>query len=634
MKQIFTSLFALCFAMSLSAQTYIWGGPGDPNSEFNGGLNGWTTVGVSATPQDSAVNAVWIWDADGTDANDPYAGAYSGTGTRIESASAANGAALFPSDYYDNRGIVGNFGFGPAGRAHRGELISPVIDCSNNMNVAVQFTQSYRRFANTFASIEVSNDGGATWTAFEVNPYPNLGGVTDKTTRFGIDVNQASRVNSVQIVDISSVAGGQANVQFKFVFEGGYYFWFIDDVYLIEAPESNLLMTHYFYTPGSYATPASQIATDTFVFIAGIQNIANSVATNVQLKATVRDNDGNVIHTDSVNVGDIEPDSVAIGEIPNTWAPEVPEGAYTITWEATSPDGQDFNLQDNGYVAQFLVTAATYSKEPSFRQTNRTAATTEWRIANLYSTGPEMMGGFFQVPSFQTALSHDNGLAGQVASFYLAKIVDFDNFDVTNIELFDHPNLELVGLSFPDPFTAAQDRQLLTLPMYDFKVWDATGDFEEGADLEPNEDYLLIADFPALMQVGFNADIPYFQISTVVVSNGQWFFGGFGPDFNAVLRMDIAFTTSVDDQPLADNVMNLFPNPASDYFTVDLNFEAPTNATIAIADMSGKVVDMKYVTGVQQEQVTFAGAQFASGTYMVRVITDNGSLTKRVVIQK
>lgn len=635
MKQIFTSLFALCFALSLSAQpVYIWGGPGDPNSEFNGGLGDWTTVGVSATPMDSAVNAVWIWDADATDANDPYRGAYSGAATRIESASAANGAALFPSDYYDNRGIVGNFGQGPAGRAHRGELISPVIDCSNNMNVAVQFTQSFRRFANTFSSIEVTSDGGATWTSFEVNQYPNLGGVTDKATRFGIDVNQASVPNSVQIVDISSAAGGQSQVQFKFVFEGGYYFWFIDDVYLIESPQSNLLMTHYFYTPGSYAAPASQISTDTFVFIAGIQNIGGEMATNVQLKATVSDNDGNVIHADSVNVGDIEVDSVVIGEIPRTWAPEVPEGAYTIRWSARSLDGVDFNLQDNGYSAAFLATAATYSKEPNFRQTNRTGATTEWRICNLYSTGPEMTGGYFHVPSFQTALSHDNGLAGQVASFYLAKIVDFDNFDVQNLDLFDHPNLDLVGLSFPDPFTAAQDRQLLTLPMYDFDVWDQTGDFEEGADLEANEDYLLIADFPALMQVGFNADIPYFQISTVVVSNGQWFFGGFGPDFSAVLRMDIAFVTSTDNTPLAENVMNLFPNPATDYFTVDLNFNTATDATIAVADISGKVVDMKYVTGVQQEQITFDGAQFATGTYLVRVITNEGSLTKKVVIQK
>jgi hypothetical protein len=608
MKKIFTSLFALLFAMSLSAQpVYIWGGPGDPNSEFNGGFNDWTTVGVTAVPQDSAVNAVWVWDADGTDMGDPYRGNFSGEATRIESASAANGVALFPSDYYDNRGMPNNFGNGPAGRAHRGELISPAFDCSANATVAVQFTQSFRRFASTFSTLEVSIDGGASWEVFEINPYPVFAGITNKETIFGINVNQASRTNSVQVVDISSVAAGEENVQIKFAFEGGYYYWFIDDVYVIEAPENNLMMTHYFYTPGSYATPASQIETDTFVFIAGIKNIGGATANNVQLRADViLLLDSSVVHSDSVNVGTLERDSVVIAEIPRTWAPEVPEGVYQIRWSARNLDGPDYNLQDNQVSANFVVSAGRYSKEPAFTQTNRTAATDPWKIANLYSTGNEMAGGHFEVRSFQTALNHDNGLAGQEAAFYLAKIIDFDNFDASNTALFGHPNLELVGLSFPDPFTGAQAGQLITLPMYDFAHWDETGEFVEGAPLEPNENYLLIADFPALMQIGFNSAIPYFQISTVVQSGASWFFGGFGPDFSAVLRMDIFFDLEVNTKDLLPaETMTMFPNPASDFFTVDLDFGTATDATVVVADITGKVIDMKYVNGVAKEQVNF-----------------------------
>lgn len=643
MKQIFTFLFALCFAIGLSAQpVYIWGGPGDPNSEFNGGLNDWTTVGVGSSIPDSAKNAVWIWDADGTDAGDPYQGAFSGATTIIESPSVANGVMLFPSDYYDTNGSTTGFGTGPApsgasSNQQRGELISPVIDCSGHPNVAIQFNQSFRRFASTISTIEVTNDGGATWTSYEVNPFPVINGVNSKSTMLGINTNQASGANSLRVVDISAAAGNQSEVQFKFVFEGGFYYWFVDDVYVIESPASNLMMTHYFYTPGSYATPESQISTDTFVFIAGIKNIGGTDATNVQLKATVTDSDGNIVHTDSVNTGSLEVDSVVIAEIPRTWAPEVPEGSYTITWSARSLDAPDYNTRDNSYSATFLATPSTYSKEPGFTQTNRTAATTPWAIANLYSTGPEMIGGQFLAMSFQTAVNTDDpsGLEGQVASFYLAKIVDFDNFDVQNLDYFNHPNLELVGLSFPDPFTAAQAGQLQTYELYNFEEWNATGEFVPGAPLEANEDYLLIADFPALMEIGFNSALNYFQISTVVVSNGQWFFGGFGPDFSAVLRMDIYFEpVSTNNPQLADNVMQLFPNPANDYFNVDLNFAVPTNATVAVADLTGKVVEMKYVEGAQQEQVTFNGAQFTSGTYMVRVITNEGSLTKRVVIQK
>ena len=95
MKSNYTNLvFSMLIYISLFqtgiSQTYIWGGPEDINSEFDGGLNDWTINVISPNE-----NAAWIWEADGT----ADRGAYFGDRTPIESPSVANGAMTFDSDF-------------------------------------------------------------------------------------------------------------------------------------------------------------------------------------------------------------------------------------------------------------------------------------------------------------------------------------------------------------------------------------------------------------------------------------------------------------------------------------------------------------------------------------------------------
>jgi len=160
---------------------------------------------------------LWEWSDDGR----AEMGAYWGDGLTIQSPSVGNGCALFNSDFLDNDGIAGNFGMGPSGGPHVSELVSPIIDCSAYPLVTLQFYQSYRNF-NTDPRVEVSNDAGATWTSFPVNEY--------------IYTNESADPGGYVLVPIAEVAGGSPTVQFKFVFDGYYYFWLVDDVRLIETP--------------------------------------------------------------------------------------------------------------------------------------------------------------------------------------------------------------------------------------------------------------------------------------------------------------------------------------------------------------------------------------------------------------
>ena len=53
-------IFLLLLGNTIFSQEVIWGGPGDPNGEFDGGLNDWTAISVSPNDQ-----ALWYWNDDG-----------------------------------------------------------------------------------------------------------------------------------------------------------------------------------------------------------------------------------------------------------------------------------------------------------------------------------------------------------------------------------------------------------------------------------------------------------------------------------------------------------------------------------------------------------------------------------------
>ena len=253
MMRIFTILFAIILCGAANAQTYVWGGPGDANSEFDGGLNDWTTVAVS--PNDFAV---FYWDEDGN-ANQ---GAFATFNEPIGSASVGNGAAAFDSDFLDNGGDPDAIGTGGEAIAPQvAELISPEFSTSGFPAVSVTWTQNFRAFQDNFFAIQVTNDGGATWTEFPVdfnNTWP---------------VNAGSPIDKVISIDVSSVMADQETVQFKFVYNANYYFWVIDDVAVIETPNVDLEALDIYYPFNAARIPSHMLNADSLQFAMDITNL-------------------------------------------------------------------------------------------------------------------------------------------------------------------------------------------------------------------------------------------------------------------------------------------------------------------------------------------------------------------------
>ena len=85
-------------------------------------------------------------------------------------------------------------------------------------------------------------------------------------------------------------------------------------------------------------------------------------------------------------------------------------------------------------------------------------------------------------------------------------------------------------------------------------------------------------------------------------------------------------TTSVNNT-LSEEACTISPNPASGFLNVTLQNEQPAN--VKLTTLNGNVVYMNKFTGKTQVSLT----SFARGIYLVEVITQQGRLSKKIVVE-
>ena len=80
--------------------------------------------------------------------------------------------------------------------------------------------------------------------------------------------------------------------------------------------------------------------------------------------------------------------------------------------------------------------------------------------------------------------------------------------------------------------------------------------------------------------------------------------------------------------------MTLFPNPTTDQLNVALDLEQAGDALMILFNMDGKVLNVKELDNVQEATVKYDISNYAPGTYMMRVVTTEGTSTKKFVVAK
>lgn len=610
-----------------NAQTILWGGPNDPNSTFSNGLGNWSTVGLTSSKADSIRNAVWNYTSTGVSK-----GAYSNEAGSILSPSKADGAMIFDSDFLDNGGIENNEGQGSAPSPHSGALVSPLIDCSGfTSSVAVSFYQYFQNYAAE-CFLEVSNDSGKTWNIFPINQNILEGTGTSRSNR--------------QVIDISGVAAGKKDVQFRFVFDGDYYFWMVDDVTLVSLPDLDLAIKDVFYSPSTYAQPKSQICNDTFRFSAHVSNLGGMVQRDLKFKVTVLEVDRQtILFQDSSIVSNLAlaDDNVPVST-PNYFVPNALDyGKYFIRWSFSGGQGTEYNAADNSKIDSFEVTVSQYAREPRPRGGIRANGGISYSLATLYNTS-DCWNGFdkFAATSADFAVAYDRlaTLNNYNMKIYLLSVKDEVKSDFSNFEKVGGVSGISTELVSEENFKGGSQPSytLLNQPLTDV----LTGG---QVVLKPNKRYFLVAQHPDEASADPNTwryhasslekNYGGHPFNSPVIDNiGVWYESWPGNE-SPVLRLNITILTKSDEISLAENILNVYPNPIQNsQLNLELNFEKETNANLTIFDLNGRVLNFLPYKNIIRKNIQIPVDGLATGEYFIRVSTDQGTKTKKFIIVK
>jgi hypothetical protein len=270
-------------------EDFAGGIPATWGNDETGGVARWQYRGLNSTPNLEV----------GTQGSCLPAGVI---GEPIQSPTHGNGFVIFDSNWWDNPDLPctpENFGSGPAPGPHYAVLTSPPIDLTNQFAVGLEFYQYFKGY-DVHASLELTNDGGSNWFEVYSNdaaPNPTL-------------------VNDLVQIPIGIYVGGLADIQFRFVFSGTYYFWQLDDIAVVTIPEFDMSITNATYGDFDLADPAHPTGFEFMEYsrypiqMAPMLKFSATALNNgiyenpdVRLNVEVTDQSNNAVHTAQSNEG-------------------------------------------------------------------------------------------------------------------------------------------------------------------------------------------------------------------------------------------------------------------------------------------------------------------------------------------
>ncbi len=607
MKQLRTQLLTLIVCMTggyLQSQSLqpFW------SEDFMNNIPAqWTSVDASGQ------GVIWKWCQDNVSGCAPV---FTGEDP-FNSTTALNGFVLVNSDAAQQ-----------LPQNHVSRLTTSAINCSGRQKVFVKFESHIGTFETTPAAsaiLRVSTNL-TDWQEFSIFP--------DLTAQ-----NEFSPNPTVSAIDISSKAANQPVIYLQWQWTGNYeYMWDLDDIALYdENPTApyDLAISSFFYPVSSFATPASQIGTDTFGFFVLVSNKGLNTMTNVKAKVTVEQaNTGAILFADSTVIGMLEPGYIdTFLEMPNTFAPQLAQGEYFIRYTVSS-DSADLRPSDNMRGSPFVVTDFVFSKENQPQTATRSDKDVPWFVGNFYTMSSGALDQY-KATKAEFAFSTDSNelkITDVAATIYLLKVNDDvpANFAGFNTTEFPGTSVEWIGYGDYQAPANILPGQLQQVDLTDLNT------LEDGVVLEPGARYFLMAGYPENVKKtnhAFNTDIAYFNVVSTVLFTDQWYLGGFGDELAAVMRMYISLVTTTDEKPLPESTFKVFPNPASDHIGLSLQFDRPTDITITLADLSGRVIKIEDRKGVTNELLNYPVSQLSQGVYIARVATREGTRTLRFAVQ-
>jgi hypothetical protein len=108
-------------------------------------------------------------------------------------------------------------------------------------------------------------------------------------------------------------------------------------------------------------------------------------------------------------------------------------------------------------------------------------------------------------------------------------------------------------------------------------------------------------------------------------------------DASIFIRFRTNSVLSVEDVSVEDGIelVQNYPNPVKDQTRISFKLQEPSEIALEIRDVAGKLVD-KQVLGLRPAGVTnheYNASNLSSGVYMYSILTDKGSVTRKMIVE-
>jgi len=505
-----------------------------------------------------------------------------------------NGYALFDSD------LVGtSTGTQDAVLTYTGS-----INCSMYPNVVLEFNQRVRMWQTTETIFELSNNNGTTWVQFPVN--------LDKATSTLYQEN--SQVN------VTSVAGGQANVKFRLRYIGAWdYAWLVDDVKIVEQPAydlrslspfvagTNNIGIEYGKTPIAHLDASYDIGGSAFNF--GSATNTNTVA-NVNFGAglTYNYSIGSILTNDTIAYGATETPNLPVGVYSGVYTISSTEEVTGSALFANNIGKRNFEVTNNVYALDGIGVNPTAMQTTTTLGSNSFTTPTGTIFANMYHlrggntnnvvvsleigiSSATTAGTSIQVSMIDTATFFADGY--QSLTDLNGNVAESDYYIVTAADV----SAGKITVFFPQPIALADDAYYAAV----LTEVDAS-----------NTNIIRILNDETVLQPTYASMIHL--IGDATYSNGNAF----------AIRMNMG-VLGLDETANAN--LSVYPNPSSDVVTIESNM---TEGSIQIMDLTGKVIANQTVNDVA---TSFNTAALSNGMYTVILTNGLTVETRKFIVQ-
>ncbi len=511
------------------------------------------------------------------------------------------------------------FGFIDSDGAGAGKVQDAYLEYTGTINLSaltagtplyLEFTEYYRHYMEE-NFVEVSTNGGTTWTTYQVNPASE------------VPANTNSLVPEYQLVNITSAnAAGSATVKVRFHYVGTYdWFWGVDDIKITEAYQNDGKMVRSIMasdpdnTQGCdyYLLPDNQIADfPGHIFTTIAENMGAATQTNFRVRATEP-----VTGYDELSgPGIVYGASLATGmqdtfKIIEPFNPPAAAAAYNVMMSTTLGITDGNLLNDTTSFRNIKVGGADFGRDNGVMTAG---------ITGFGGTGNEIIGWFNYMNIFATYS------VGSVKTYIAAtQAAAFTTDNVyASIELYD-------GTTFGEVFVTDE----YTVTSADFGKWLTLS--SDVADLEPGLYRVIFhrtENGSNTLRIGAAQPCPEGTVGGIK-SEDLSTIGLADPNALMIRLSPISYlgTNDIDSDPFG---LSVYPNPANDKVNVSFSLTNEASVSVTVTDLAGKVVytSNEGHNAAGAHSMTINTSALSNGVYMVTFTANNEVSTQKIAIRK